>query len=162
MPSDLDPVGAENLIRCTDQGRCARKNVGTYRANYVQHSVAPAMRRDPDGDLEILVSSPIGVFGTHRHGRAGCGGTCGEPLLARLQVLLNPALGHAQAFADGVEGETEPLSLTDGRRPHNRLFLPGDFGRPQTVVSENSIRPSRCECILVNQPAQSVVSTYPA
>ena len=59
-------MGAENLIRCTDQGRCARKNVGTFRANYVQHSVAPAVRRDPDGDLEILVSSPIGVFGTHR------------------------------------------------------------------------------------------------
>src|ERR1039457_3442900 len=65
-PEPSMPVGAENLIRCTDQGRCARKNVGTYRANYVQHSVAPAVRQDPDGDLEILVRRPIGVFGTHR------------------------------------------------------------------------------------------------
>src|ERR1017187_4073335 len=60
------PVGAENLIRCTDQGRCTRKNVGTCRGTYVPHSVAPAVRQDPDGDLEILVSKPIGVFGTHR------------------------------------------------------------------------------------------------
>jgi hypothetical protein len=58
-------VGAENLIRCTDQGRCTRKNVGTCRATYVPHSVAPAVRQDPDGELEILVSNPIGVFGTH-------------------------------------------------------------------------------------------------
>jgi hypothetical protein len=29
------PVGAENLIRRTDRGRCTRKNVGTYRATYV-------------------------------------------------------------------------------------------------------------------------------
>src|ERR1019366_8098284 len=60
------PVGAENLIRCTDQGRCARKKLGTCRATYVPHSVAPAVRQDPDGDPEILVSNPIGVFGTHR------------------------------------------------------------------------------------------------
>jgi hypothetical protein len=60
------PVGAENLIRRADQGRCTRKNVGTCRATYVPHSVAPAVRQDPDGDLEILVSDPIGVFGTHR------------------------------------------------------------------------------------------------
>src|ERR1017187_553428 len=59
------PVGAENLIRCTDQGRCTRKSVGTCRATYVPHLVAPAVRQDPDGDLEILVSNPIGVFGTH-------------------------------------------------------------------------------------------------
>src|ERR1035441_3749311 len=59
-PEPSMPVGAENLIRCTDQGRCARKNVGTYRATYVPHSVAPAVRQDPDGDLEILVSNPIG------------------------------------------------------------------------------------------------------
>ena len=59
-------MGAENLIRLADQGRCTRKNVGTYRATYVSHSVAPAVRQDPDGDLEILVSNPIGVFGTHR------------------------------------------------------------------------------------------------
>ena len=61
-----DPVGAEKLIQCTDQGRCTRKNVGTCRATYVPHSVAPAVRPDPDGELEILVSNPIGVFGTHR------------------------------------------------------------------------------------------------
>jgi hypothetical protein len=61
-----DLVGAENLIRCTDQGRCIRKNVGTCRATYVPHSVAPAVRQDPDGDLEILVSNPVGVFGTYR------------------------------------------------------------------------------------------------
>jgi hypothetical protein len=59
-------VGAENLIRRADQGRCTRKNVGTCRATYVPHSVAPAVRQDPDGDLEILVSNPTGVFGTHR------------------------------------------------------------------------------------------------
>jgi hypothetical protein len=59
-------VGAENLIWRTDQGRCTRKNVGTCRATYVPHSVAPAVRPDPDGELEILVSNPIGVFGTHR------------------------------------------------------------------------------------------------
>src|ERR1017187_2763512 len=59
------PVGAENLIRCTDQGRCTRKNLGTCEATYIPHSVAPAVRQDPDGDLEILVSNPIGVFGTH-------------------------------------------------------------------------------------------------
>jgi hypothetical protein len=28
-------------------------------------SVAAAVRQDPDGELEILVSNPIGVFGTH-------------------------------------------------------------------------------------------------
>jgi glutaredoxin len=39
-----NPVGAENLIRCTDQGRCTRRNVGTCRATYVPHSVAPAVR----------------------------------------------------------------------------------------------------------------------
>jgi hypothetical protein len=61
------PVGAEYLIRCTDQGRCARKNVGNYRATHFPHSVAPAVRQDPDGDLEILVSNPIGVF---RHPQA--------------------------------------------------------------------------------------------
>jgi deoxyribodipyrimidine photo-lyase len=33
----LDPVGAENLIRGTDQGRCSRKNVGTCRASHVPH-----------------------------------------------------------------------------------------------------------------------------
>jgi hypothetical protein len=59
------PVGAENLTRRTDQGRCSRKNVATCRATYVPHSVAPAVRQDPGGDLEILVSNPIGVFGTH-------------------------------------------------------------------------------------------------
>src|ERR1035438_8230349 len=59
-------VGAENLIWRTDQGRCTRKNVGTCRATYVPHSVAPAVRQDPDGDVEVLVSNPIGVFGTHR------------------------------------------------------------------------------------------------
>src|ERR1017187_1143886 len=73
------PVGAENLIRCTDQGRCTRKNVGTYRATYVLLSVAPAVRQDPDGDLEILVSNPIGVFGTHRFtGRQRVGTAIGE------------------------------------------------------------------------------------
>jgi hypothetical protein len=60
-----NPVGAENLIRCTDQGRCIRKNVGNCRAAYVPHSAAPAVRQDPDGDLEILVSNPVGVFGTY-------------------------------------------------------------------------------------------------
>ena len=64
--NDCTPVGAENLTRRTDQGRCTRKNVATCRASYVPHSVAPAVRHDPDGDLEILVSDPIGVFGTHR------------------------------------------------------------------------------------------------
>src|SRR5450631_4516656 len=44
------------------------RNVGTCRATYVPHSVAPAVRQVPDGDPEILVSSPIGVFGTHRSG----------------------------------------------------------------------------------------------
>jgi type I restriction enzyme R subunit len=58
-------VGAENLIRRTNLGRCPRKNAGTCRATYVPHSVAPAVKKDPDGDLEILVSDPIGVFGTH-------------------------------------------------------------------------------------------------
>jgi hypothetical protein len=61
-------VGAENLIRCTDQGRCTRRNIGTGRAIDISHSVAPAVRQDPDGDLEILVSNTIGVFGTHRAG----------------------------------------------------------------------------------------------
>jgi hypothetical protein len=42
------------------------RNVGTCRATYVPHSVAPAVRQDPDGDLEILASNPIGVFGTYR------------------------------------------------------------------------------------------------
>jgi hypothetical protein len=42
-----------------------QKNVGTCRATYVPHSVAPAVRQGPDGDLEILVSNPIGVFGIH-------------------------------------------------------------------------------------------------
>src|ERR1017187_9001703 len=60
-----DRVGAEKLTRRTDKGRCTRKNVATCRATYVPHSVAPAVRQDPDGDLEILVSNPIGVFGTH-------------------------------------------------------------------------------------------------
>jgi hypothetical protein len=32
---DLELVGAENIIRRTDQGRCTRKNVGTCRATYV-------------------------------------------------------------------------------------------------------------------------------
>jgi hypothetical protein len=41
-------------------------NVDTCRATYVSHAVAPGVRQDPDGDLEILVSNPIGVFGTHR------------------------------------------------------------------------------------------------
>src|ERR1035438_3237289 len=59
-------VGAENLIWLADQGRCTRKNVGTCRATYVPNSVAPAVRQDPDGDLEILVSNPFGFFGTHR------------------------------------------------------------------------------------------------
>jgi hypothetical protein len=54
-----DGVGAENLIRSTDQGRCTKRNVGNCRATYVLHSVAPAVRQDPDGDLEILVSNPI-------------------------------------------------------------------------------------------------------
>jgi hypothetical protein len=58
-------VGAKNLIWRPDRGRCTRKNVGTCRATYVPHSVAPAVRPDPDGELEILVSNPIGVFGTH-------------------------------------------------------------------------------------------------
>src|ERR1017187_644508 len=64
-PLASEPVGAENLIRRTNLGRCPRKNAGTCRATYVPHSVAPAVRKDPDGDLEILVSDPIGVFGTH-------------------------------------------------------------------------------------------------
>jgi hypothetical protein len=61
-----DGVGAENLIRCTDQGLCTRKIAGTCEATYIPHSVAPAVRQDPDGDLEFMVSNPIGVFGTHR------------------------------------------------------------------------------------------------
>src|ERR1022692_2501668 len=43
-----------------------QKNVGTCGATYVPHSVAPAVKQGPDGDLEILVSNPIGVFGIHR------------------------------------------------------------------------------------------------
>ena len=31
----LERVGAENLIRRTDQGLCTRKNVGTCRATYI-------------------------------------------------------------------------------------------------------------------------------
>ena len=54
-----DGVGVENLIRSTDQGRCTKRNVGNCRATYVLHSVAPAVRQNPDGDLEILVSNPI-------------------------------------------------------------------------------------------------------
>ena len=59
------PVGAENLTRNTDQGRCARKNARTCRATYVPHSVAAAVRQDPDGELQILFSNPIRVFGIH-------------------------------------------------------------------------------------------------
>src|ERR1035441_3277606 len=72
-------VGAENLIRRTDQGRCTRKNVATCRGTYVPHSVAPAVRQDPDGDLEILVSNPIGVFGTHTICRR-CGARTDSPV----------------------------------------------------------------------------------
>src|ERR1017187_6511021 len=73
LPLQLStPVGAENLIRRTDQGRCTRRNVGTCRATYVPLSVAPAVRQDPDGDLEVLVSNPIGVFGTHRPSPPSC------------------------------------------------------------------------------------------
>ena len=91
-PEPSMPVGAENLIRCTDQGRCARKNVGTYRATYVPHSVAPAVRQDPDGDLEILVSNPIGVFGTHRCPQTDpVGQAIVETPLLNLWTLCSPA-----------------------------------------------------------------------
>jgi hypothetical protein len=52
------------------KGRCTRRNVGICGATYVPHSVAPAVRRVPDGDLEILISIPIGAFGTRRVGTA--------------------------------------------------------------------------------------------
>src|ERR1017187_7039695 len=60
------PVGAENLIRRTDQGRCARK-----KRRYLPSDLRPAFG-STCGETrsrwrpEILVSNPIGVFGTHR------------------------------------------------------------------------------------------------
>src|ERR1019366_4765549 len=60
------PVGAENLIRRTDQGRCARK-----KRQYLPSDLRPAFG-STCGETrsrwrpEILVSNPIGVFGTHR------------------------------------------------------------------------------------------------
>src|ERR1039458_8796152 len=104
------PVGAENLIWLADQGRCTRKNVGTCRATYVPNSVAPAVRQDPDGDLEILVSNPIGVFGTHRQEMRS-----GGSIVRKISQLAAPA-GidvHIIARRDTRSVTTEPSGVLE-------------------------------------------------
>jgi hypothetical protein len=83
-----DPVGAENLTWRAEQGGRSKKNVGTCRGTYVPYSGAPTVRQGPEGDLEILISNPIGVFGSHTfYPESNCApqhvrGVCCCPVLA--------------------------------------------------------------------------------
>ena len=116
-----EPVGAENLIWRTDQGRCTRKNVGTCRATYVPHSVAPAVRPDPDGELEILVSNPIGVFGTHRLAQGFVvGGSPGVVLLDSATCCHDHACDESKDPTNDCGGKTK---LHDGKRSGRRIDM---------------------------------------